>query len=399
MKRRTLLKAAAGLSLIIGLPYSLWRGLRYPRLSWEPAPLPSEINNGITSVTLKDCFQPIKEGKPIIKNNVVLRAYAPEPSIIIKQAKQSYTLSINNVAKNTTLISNVELKETVQGITRTVSIPKTDQAIELKWQLPEMDSFNFTAIGDSGGNRELEWCIKRAVQLNSQFFLHLGDLNYAEGDYEGCIELFNNAPIPCYVTPGNHDFNDSGIVIDKFLNEIGPMNNSFALNGVKFINLDTAASFLPIKGGLRSEILEEMINDKTSYNDSVLFTHRPFYDPRPGEDHDLGNESERDWLIESLKKANVRTALFGHVHIFDDTVFKGIRSIIAGEGLANSDLIAQRQVSKIILGIVKKGQKVDYIFEELAMPLEYHCHPRVDEFRQKHPDHPAAKKLAGLCPS
>ena len=395
MKRRTLLKIAAGLGVLASVPYSLWQGLRYPRLTLERDPKPSTIDNDLVNIDLVDCFQ-LRHAQA--NSDIAVRAYAPEPSLAINQAQQDFILSVNNIARNASLVSNVSVSEQQQGITRIIKIPKTMQPISLEWKLPaDMENFNFTAIGDSGGDKELEWCIKRAHQLNSQFFLHLGDLNYADGDYENCIKLFHNAPIPCYVTPGNHDFNDSGIVIDKFIDEIGPMNNSFSINGFKFINLDTAASFLPVRGGSRADLIDSIVNDKTQYTDSIVFSHRPFYDPRPDEDHDLGNDSERDWLIENLKKAKIDTVLFGHIHIFNETVFKGIRSIIAGEGLAHSDLIVQKQIAKIVLGQVTKGQKVNYVFEDLLMPLEYHCHPRVKQFINDFPDHPTAKKLAGKC--
>lgn len=401
MKRRTLLKRALGLACLIGLPYSLWRGVRYPRLSLETPPLANAVQNKALSLKLTDCF----ESKKQITHNqyakksqsAFLRAFAPEPIVEIKHSQQAQTILINNISIEATIISSKPIKESVHGITRIIEIPATAEPILIQWQLPKMTNYEFASIGDSGGAEELGWCIERAHQLNAKFFIHLGDFHYQTSDYETAITHFYNAPLPCYITVGNHDFHDSGLIVDKFLDNIGPLSNVFTIQNLRYVNIDTAASFLPVSGGKRAELVKAMIKDEHEYDDTVLFTHRPFYDPRPGEDHDFGNVFEKNWFIKSLKLAKINTLLAGHIHGFYDTSSEGIRLLIAGQGLGHEDMIHQRPVAKILMGNVTQGEKVDYRTEELLMPFELHCHPHVSKWRKNNPDDEFAKKMNNLC--
>jgi len=221
-------------------------------------------------------------------------------------------------------------------------------------------------------------------------------VNYQDSDYESAIKNFTNAPIPCYVTVGNHDFHDNGLIVGKFIDDIGPLNHVFTINNLRYVNIDTAASFFPVSSGKRAKLVDALLADKHEYDDTVIFTHRSFYDPRPGEDHDFGNESEKNWFVNSLKSANIHTLLAGHIHGYFDTISEDIRIIIAGQGIGHEDLIHKRLVSKIVVGKVSPGQAVEYRAEELAMPFELHCHPYVADWRKDN-NEPFAKEINTLC--
>lgn len=398
-KRRIFLKTAA-LACLFGIPYSLWRGVRYPRLSLETPPLPDTIEKKDTALKLTDCF--------VSKNQVIhnqyandsislyLRAFAPEPIIEIKQTQAPQKILVNNISPEAVLTSPVKLNEEIHGITRIIHLPATSTPMSIQWTLPQLAEYEFASIGDSGGSDELSWCIERAKQFNVKFFLHLGDFHYQASDYDSAMKLFFNAPMPCYVTIGNHDFHDNGLIVDKYLDDIGPLNHTFTLQNIRYVNIDTAASFLPVSGGKRAALMKALIADKHNYDDTVLFTHRPFYDPRPGEDHDFGNIFEKKWFVKGIKEAKINTLLAGHIHGFHDTTSEGIRLIIAGQGLGHEDLIYQHQVAKLLIGKVSQGTTVDYRTEELSMPFESHCHPHASKWRKKG-DTDFAKKINQLC--
>ena len=300
------------------------------------------------------------------------------------------------------------IQEEINSINRRVAISGLDsQTINLKWRLPKLSEYTFAAIGDTGGDKELAWCINRAHKLGARFFLHLGDFNYQAGDYDNAVELFNNAPLPCYITIGNHDFKESGLIYQQFLKEIGPLNNAFSIGKTRFINLDTAANFLPFSGGQRGELINQLIDDQTDYNDNVVFSHRPVHDPQPLElrqqhgDHDIGSEGETDWLIESLKKINATTLLAGHIHIFDRSTYRGIDNIIVGQGMGHQDLLVNNNdISKMALGRVNQDGRVNYEFPSLKMPMELHCHPRLQVVKDsltKLPHADTIKKIDTAC--
>jgi len=380
--RRKLLQAASLTAL--GLTgYSLNRGLRLPPLRWDPF-LPNDTFaiNGVTSASGKNVIQ-----TPTLSTfDACFRAFAPEPQLTL-QVDPSKVLSvcIRNIASDAILDFNsnqISVSESREGTNRLLDLrTKTENTAILRWKLPPLGHYQFAAIGDTGGDRELAWCLGRAKNLGARFLLHLGDFNYQEGDYERAIDLFNSSPIPVYVSIGNHDFHTDGAIYGSFLDEIGPLNHAFSIGQTRFANIDTAAATFPASTGQRGELVKTLIQD-TNFRDTVIFTHRPLHDPLPDSDHDIGYKRERDWLIKSLKKMGASTLLSGHIHIYDRSEVEGIDNIIAGQGLGHQDLIVNRDYSKMVIGTVSQDGSVSYSPEPLAMPMDIHCHPRTDVVKQ-----------------
>lgn len=272
------------------------------------------------------------------------------------------------------------VSESIHGISRVLEVSITStSALVLEWRIPTQSRYRFASIGDSGGQEELAWCITRAKQLGADFLLHLGDINYAPGDYDSAIKLFNEAALPCYVSIGNHDFHQDGGIYGQFLRDIGPLNNQFSIGKVRFANIDTAANILPYSAGLRGKLFDQMIAETDKFSHTVAFTHRPLFDPAAEGDHDIGSIGERNWLIDSYKKSGIRTVLCGHIHIYHRGEFAGLDNIIVGQGLGHQDLIvADNNYSKMMLAEVTDNEFVEYDIAPLAMPMRIHCHPRTD---------------------
>jgi len=367
--------------------YSLHRGIRFPALGWEPGAPADLIRVEDTRIKLEHCIP-----TPSTDETLSLRAYAPEPSIILRSKEAArITFKINNIAADAELIQTPDksVTEHSDGITRQIDADlKRNDTLILRWKLPLLKSYKFASIGDTGGGHELAWSIKRANALGARFLLHLGDFNYQNGDYERAIKLFKTSPIPCYVTIGNHDFHDNGNIYRQFLNEIGPLNNSFAIGPTRFANIDTAANFLPYSAGHRGHLFKQLIQSRDDYIDTVAFTHRPLHTPPEDDTHDIGSRGERDWLINALNSAKVTTLLSGHIHIYNREQVQGITNIIAGQGLGHQDLIVNQDYSKIIIGQVNHQGKVDYLAESLSMPMNLHCHPRINSVKQSLIDAP-----------
>lgn len=383
LNRRQLLLAGAlgGISLAA---YSYRRGIRIPTLHWDPA-LPAhelQLANGVEA-TLSDFIK--VSTKASVDHS--FRAFAPEPRmLLVSQKDQTIRISANNIAMDATLILNEndsDVDEAINGITRELTIElKVGKPIELKWALEQRADYNFAAIGDTGGNHELKWCLQRASDLGARFLLHLGDFNYQEGDYQRSIELFRDSPIPVYVTIGNHDFHENGAIYGHFLNEIGPLNNAFSIGKTRFVNIDTAANTLPFSAGHRGQMFDDLASKNNEFNDTIAFTHRPLYDPSGDTTHDIGSPGERDWLIASLKRINCKTLLSGHIHIYDRRDFNGIDNIIAGQGLGHQDLLVGHDYSHLAIGTVNSQGKVSFSKAALAMPMELHCHPRIQPVKE-----------------
>jgi len=367
--RRRLLASGALLSTL-GI-YSHQRGLRYPRLSFEHKARGLTLSTDEFDLSLKDC---------IATANHSLRAIAPEPGIAISNLKGTTAIEIVNIASNAIIHINAEaasyVDEEVNGTHRTIHIKSTtSQSINIHWSLPVNDGFEFAVMGDTGGGSELVWTLKRAHELGAQFLLHLGDFNYSNGEYEQAIEHFKKAKLPCYITIGNHDFHDNGLIYDKFLAELGPMNHAFELAGTRFINIDTAADFWPAHSGHRGALFDTLQREPRFNGEQIMFTHRPLKDPRPHDDHEIGGIGSIDWLIKQSRELGISTVLNGHVHHSAELDFRGLRQLTIGEGLGHEDLVLQKPVSKIMMAKVEPNEKLEHRWLDLNMPWADHQSP------------------------
>jgi hypothetical protein len=372
--RRRFLVAGAVASTAL---YVNQRGLRYPRMGFEHRPPAKQLDSVSALVTLEDAIFVEQQTDPQLK----LRAIAPEPTIELSAKLQGkLTIDLNNVAPSAILhVSGdtiASVHEAIVGINRQLEIKLLlGQSINLSWKLAQQDGSKFAVIGDSGAGKELEWILHRAESLGAQFLLHLGDFNYVEGEYDRAIELFNKAPFPCYVSIGNHDYNDSGLIYQQFINEIGPMNHSFNIAGTRFANIDSAADFFPASSGQRGLLFDRLLGDNTQYTDQVFFTHRPFYDVREGEDHIIGGLGEIRWLKQMIKESGCNSLLTGHVHHSAETDLDGLRQWTVGEGLGFEDILKKTQVAQLLMGTVERGRKVAYQWAALEMPWLSHLSP------------------------
>ncbi|GHA05386.1 hypothetical protein GCM10008090_13710 [Arenicella chitinivorans] len=362
-----------------GLGYSYHRGLRYPRLSLEPRALDSALNTQGAQLRLTDLVA-IKQRSSNSSVNFTLRAVTPTPSLHLLTQGTQLEVEINNVLPNAKLRVQTQAKSDIQeqidGINRRLKISsKSHDEITLSWEHGLDDGFDFAVIGDTGGGLELDWCLNRAVELGAQFLLHLGDFNYTAGEYDRAIHQFHHAPLPCYISLGNHDFNDSGLMYHRFLAELGPLNAHFTVAGTRFINIDTAADFFPAQAGLRGDMLQRLAKVPSSVENTLMFSHSPLRDPRPNDDHEVGGINEVAWLLSMANNLNTSDYLCGHVHHSAELDIGGLRQWTAGEGLGHEDLIHQRQVAQLLLGRVEIGRAVAYRWQDLSMPWSMHTSP------------------------
>ena len=387
MKRRHFLITGG---LISAGAYINHRALRYPRLSFEPKTLPNQTTFDSGEITFEN-FIALKNPTPEI---ISLRAIAPEPKIKIalsSKTKYSIIVRISNLSQQAVLKAKanpgVSIHESVTGIHRTIEIQNaTNNSIELAWYLPNQQ-ITFAAIGDSGGGIELDWCLTRAQQLGADFLLHLGDFNYGNDEYNRAIQQFNNSSIPVYVTIGNHDFNDSGLIYQQFLDQIGPQNHSFVIAGTRFINIDTAVNFFPAYSGNRGRLLREIASKKQKIKNHVVFTHKPFVDSRENHDHDISGVGEKSWLKNIMLDIGAKDLICGHVHHSSEREYQGIRQWMAGEGLGHEDLVHQKMISKILIGNIINDEKVDYQWHQLNMPWSMHQSHTHETKLRKHERH------------
>ena len=351
---KILLVLGVSLGGFLGLGWFAF-GLRLPPLQWEPADRPTQLE----SATQKYFVE--AQGAYFVRqeeDTMVFRAFVPEPTLVVT-AKEALTAKVVVQNLSPKLTSSPVPASKVDGLTRSYEFPVTPgEGLLIMPRFPvEQDSFRFAAIGDTGGESELQDAIDRAEAFDVDFLLHLGDIEYIEGGMGRAALILNQANIPTFAAIGNHDFHDGLRLIHRDFTElIGPRNAEFIFGGVQFLNIDTAADTYPASAGSRGKLLSsktERADAKSKARELVVFTHRPLDDPRPGKEidgHALGSEAERTYLADIFKTLDVDLLLHGHIHQSIAFEEEGIPAYIVGNGLRLEEVNSSQAQPSLLIG-------------------------------------------------
>lgn len=374
--KRARMNALVALGVIAACVLLIYlKGFRYPPPQFIPerAPTGFDTGKGLSIQGNGTIFQR-RDG-----SRYKFRAFVPEPVITVEIPDGAeWHLEIGNIHPRATLMADgTEVTEQQQDLRRVVSGGAGNTRLE--WVFPKREQYRFAAIGDTGGGAELRWVLHRAQKLKADFVLHLGDLYYGPGEYLAAAAAFADAGIPTYVAIGNHDFNHQlSSVHHLFRQHIGPRNATFRLGRIQFVNVDTAAAFVPAGTGVRGEFFRGLERIE-GIDDIVVFTHMPLIDPDQERAHSAPRR-EHEYLHEQLKRLGAKTLLAGHIHIKEEFADGDVRTIVSGQGLAHADLIVDHPSAEILLGDVSPDrERVVYSWAPIDMPLEAHCNPRAWE--------------------
>ncbi|MDA0667753.1 MAG: metallophosphoesterase [Planctomycetota bacterium] len=345
-----------GLSLggFLGLGWFSF-GLRLPPLQWEPADRPTQLESATQNFFVE------AQGAYFVrqdKDTMVFRAFVPEPTLVVT-AKEELRAKIIVQNLSPKLLAGPIAASSILGLTRQYDIPVTPgKGFLIMPRFPsDKESFRFAAIGDTGGEAELQAAVDRAKSFDVDFLLHLGDIEYKEGGLERAALILNQAIVPTFAAIGNHDFHDGLRLVHRdFAELIGPRNSEFVFGGVQFLNLDTAADTYPAGAGSRGALLArltEKADEESKTRELVVFTHRPLDDPRPGkaeDGHALGSKTERDWLASSFATLDVDLLLHGHIHQSIQFEVEGITAYIVGNGLQLKEVDSSQEQASLLIG-------------------------------------------------
>jgi len=388
------------------LLYGQYTVYRYPVLTTDPVPRPLGQNNDPDWLITTD-------GAYLrFDNQSLYRAFQPQVTLTITALGdgKGKRIEVENIHPDAKLeIQGADPDQVLEkqaGLLRRIDIPalKQGERLRLNWRFPEKSSYRFIAIGDTGGDRELEWNLIRAGQLNPDFILHTGDVYYDIDEVNIAGSRLNLAPVPVYTTNGNHDFQGpEDNAIDTFLQDIGPMNARFSLLGHCFINLDTGAFMFPPEKGERASLLAaEIINQNTGNRqctDTIIFTHKPvlgkFEAEFPQRDHSLYGWDSAP-LIKQLKELKNLSLITGHIHKGLEFEQEGIKTYVSGSGLATQDLLTGKNVDRLLIGEISANTPLKMEWASINMPMEYHCSKRIYR-RFVKDDNPLAALLESSC--
>ncbi len=254
--------------------------------------------------------------------DVRFRAHVPLPRVVLSQQQAPLggkeptgivlPLRITNLNRDVAQLVPVEEVREGKWLSPTtfyceVEIrPNASTTVEFRDAAPG-EPVRFFATGDP----ELNWNVldrfaAAARKERPAFVWIVGDL-FQEQDWlgEAYLERFESAEVPVYVAIGNHD-----LLHDRrrgpfearkeyFRRLLGPTDYAFDFRGAQFVALDTAA---PYVAPAQLEWLEKTLATGEP-RPRLIFTHKPWVDPRPGESHTI----ESPWDCERLAAILART--------------------------------------------------------------------------------------------
>lgn len=379
-KRRRFLIAAGGGLAAGGALYAYTRGVRFPLLHFAGTGPVTRAGTGSVEVSAQGAIFQRIEG-----DEFRFRAFVPEPAftvrgnarVVVENLHPGAALEVDDPGS-----SGRSPTEDRDGLTRTVDLQAVAGGSRFRWRFAGSGQYRFAAIGDTGGGTELQWALRRAAELGADFLIHLGDFYYEDGDFDRAAANLNAADIPTYGAIGNHDFSLGWRALyPRFHRVVGPSNSVFRLGGVEFVNVDTAADFIPAERGRRAQLLEQLrpVDSIAAIRERVAFTHMPLRDPVDERSHAVGRPAEARWLRDRFLGTGTRSLLAGHIHVKEEFDDQGLHTYIAGQGLGHADLIGDqpyRPFAEILLGDVEPGSAVRYQWRPLNLPFEAHCNAR-----------------------
>jgi len=281
-------------------------------------------------------------------NYYTVKALTPEPEIEITARPDlvwaMLNFTIENIDPDKAVVHGAalsELQKLKRGIRFSMRVGSRKK-INLRIE-QETQPLSFLVYGDSQGSDSpfsnsrgsffvWEKITSLARARKPAFILALGDLVHS-GKYYQYRRLNRQIrkikKIPFLPVPGNHDVKNNGRSFWKHL--FGPEYSSFIFEECGFVLVDNASDAL---GEEQFLWLEKKLEDLRGRK-FFVFMHKPIFDPRPGQNYVMENETDRLRLLSLIEKYRPQTVFSGHIHGYADFVKNGIRYIISGGGGAH----------------------------------------------------------------
>ena len=393
-KLKKLAKFAVGLISLVGIVYVLLIlliGVRIPGFYLDNYRLPTSHES------LKDSFKISVNGGFLKEtgHQFLIRAYSPSIEIAVTGHLINFPIIVENVHPEASLVVSNEkfaIEEEISNLSRTLIVHgEINSPLIFNWRFPDKNNYRFMAIGDTGGGKELQWALIRAKQLNADFVVHLGDMFYSPQDVHSAFNIIQNSPVPVYNVYGNHDYRngeDEYPERNTFNDVFAPSNFQFSLLDKLFVSLDTSSRIFPFNKGKRGEFLEQIISESSQRTgETLVFTHKPILNDisryYPEHDHGLTG-FEGFWLETKLANINSITVITGHIHRSLEILNTILPTYIAGEGIAHTDLITGRPLSKVLVGDIYSNSPTKFSWYPNNMPRNYQVSKRSLSIWEKH---------------
>ncbi len=322
-------------ALIVGAAPVLrdWRITVRDVAKLDPPPGPAALRIGRQAFSVVGAV--VRPGEA---HQAVLRAWSPTPALSVMgpAGTDPVTIRIDNLPARVRLVASGPVDETRAGPSRTLRFAPVATR-RLAFVAPA-DQVTFAVLGDTGDSSVFTDALRAAAAGGADFFLHVGDLIYADGQMPHVAQILAAAPLPVYVARGNHDYRNRARI--AFMRALGPAYYAFRIGRATFVILDNADDYLP---GLwrRSSQYRWWTEVLGEPREGPLFVgmHRPPFDRRgdPRRHASMLEAAFARQLMQDFESAGVVAVLTGHVHGSYLWVQDGIPYVVSGEGSESSE--------------------------------------------------------------
>ncbi len=338
------------LTALLSSGLSLVASARWGR---EPDPPPAATERDVDWWLTFDA----EGASPILveRRRIVFRAHSPEVRIRLTNRREGESVPILVEVENL----NRDVVEPIGCVDSSWISPTTIAALcevtagrtvdfLLRDRHPGRPARFFVASDPELNFPVLDRLLERARRERPDFVWILGDLVQERGwmieEYARCFE---EAEVPVYAVPGNHDLvANRGEPpwegrLEPFRRVFGPSHWTFEFRGAQYVVLDTAGHSL---GAEQLDWLERTVAAGPRRPRLVL-THKPFADPRPGEDHVLEDPIDRARLIGLLRPVPDLVYYCGHIESCRTYEWEGIPVRIVGTLTFESKMAEESEAS------------------------------------------------------
>lgn len=281
------------------------------------------------SITYNDCYLLSRTD-----NNLAIRLQGLEANITITGAAgQTYNFSVQNLDPDYVLVNSYtagSISRSANNISFQTTIISDPQTITISPWYEPTDDFYFVALSDnqpSSGtevNSIFSDFVENINTINPYFVINAGDTVAGSSDeatleqmYQAYTAALNNAAMPFFSTPGNHD--DDGHDLEDYEQYLGEYNSDFDFANTHFSltsSVDYTSSY-----GFMSETnrnyLQSSLSASTRPNKIAIF-HHPILLPAWAT-VGFSDEGNRNTVAQILDEQGIDLLINGHIHGYDYT--------------------------------------------------------------------------------
>jgi 3',5'-cyclic AMP phosphodiesterase CpdA len=180
-------------------------------------------------------------------------------------------------------------------------------------ETPEKDTLTLIAMGDTQRfYGEVDDFVKSANKQNADFVLLNGDITDfgLKDEFQWIHEKMRKLNKPYVGVIGNHDLSGNGEAV--YMKMYGPVNDSFIVNRIKFIILNTNSREYHFNGRVPDI---HWLNDQLTggeFDRAVVVSHIPPFDS------DFDQNLEQSYVTAIQESGKVNLSLHGHRHTFQE---------------------------------------------------------------------------------